>query len=314
VDRTAAKLNSFDLSLNSGYITLRFDEPVNGTTVLPTEITLQSKNVSAANSYRLTGGSATVGYYRDIVVNMTFADITALKSIEGLANESTTTFMSVASRLAEDAAGNGVAPISQADALPVSRFITDRGVATVETVQFNATSGVLSLLFSEPVDPRSVNLKAAALSSAASASAHTVGIDDAMVMQTGERTFDIQLNKGNLDLVKAAAVCTAVGNGGDCYFYYTSTFATDYGAIAIAPRPIGSALVVSGYTKDSLRPHLSTNGFVRFDLETGKLVMQFNEMMICLRSIPRRSNCRPPRSRRRVPPVFSVSLSARSWW
>ena len=77
-------MDSFDLDLDNGVLTLRFSKDVNAATFDPTTISLTDDNVVVHSFYELTGGEVTAVDGSTLSVTLAQSDISSLIAVPGL--------------------------------------------------------------------------------------------------------------------------------------------------------------------------------------------------------------------------------------
>ena len=282
-------LQSFDLDLTAGLLTLRFSETVNGSSLDPTEIIIQNARSGATTALKLTGGTVAGGYSDVLVVTLTLADTNTLKAALDLATTATTTFLSlvehrnpltgniVDSEALNDMAGNPVQNIVSSNALAVSNFTADAQPAVLTAFSLNMNTGVLLLTFVEPVNVSSFVATDLSLAYApnASASAHTLTGGAVAAVASDPRVVSITMTAADLNTLKALPVCNAAEQRESCYVYHTRALGKDNAGVPVQARPPASALKAAAYVADTQPPVLQN--FVRLDLLTGRITLSFSE-------------------------------------
>ncbi|KAL5488653.1 hypothetical protein EMCRGX_G017629 [Ephydatia muelleri] len=112
-------LQSFDFDLNLGTLTFTFSESVNGSSFLPTQVTLQSSSSGPQQTMTLKGGfvSQSQTMSTSVVVDLLRGDLNAIKAIPGLASQPGNTFVSITPAAVKGMSGNPVVQVPMTSAL-----------------------------------------------------------------------------------------------------------------------------------------------------------------------------------------------------
>ena len=151
-DEAAPVLNEFVLNMDTGLLTLYFDEPVQARDL--TALTFQD-STEAMVTYQLTGG-VVESIIANTQINITLldTDLNAIKSLDGLATGDDDTYLSATTSLATDAIGNSNAAVT----IQVTTYILDMSPVSLEEFRIlDLNDGSIELSFSEPVAIGSVN-------------------------------------------------------------------------------------------------------------------------------------------------------------
>ena len=164
-DSVSPTLLTYRLDLNHGTLLLNFDEPVN-----PESLNV-SGNVAISNGEDpngsgsgdvaevvLTGSSTASAIGMQILVNLTFDDLSALKQRENLATGRDDSYLSFASTFISDMAGNAIVAIAPSAAQGASNYIDDttRPELLSYWLDMATEPGIISFSFSEIVDVSSL--------------------------------------------------------------------------------------------------------------------------------------------------------------
>ena len=125
-DTTAPQLLNYTFDLNTGSIVLTFSEVITVSSILPTEITLQSDSISTAPILQLSD-DATVSGSDDRIVNITLvnSDLNTIKQALAFGTGITNTFISYTESAFNDTSGNRVQSIPVFSATQASNFTAD---------------------------------------------------------------------------------------------------------------------------------------------------------------------------------------------
>jgi len=152
-DATPPALHGGTLNMNSGTLTLTFDETVNSETLVADSIAIQGAETDGTNSILLT----TSGKRQDFVeisIKIQKIDLDDLKQNTGVATGADTSFLTIAAGAIKDMSGNGIESTNEpsSSAFNLLGFVEDTTNPTLKSFYLNMTSGELRLVFSETVD------------------------------------------------------------------------------------------------------------------------------------------------------------------
>jgi hypothetical protein len=162
-DEAAPILESFSLSMNSGLLSLTFDEPVQYAEFVPRDNIVLQNSSSGGSSVTLTSvRDQDVSSYAGLVLNVTLnvADMIAIKAKLDLATSHADTFLSMNDKVTTDtspATRSGVAnaaiPSTAALAMPTaSQYIADTTPPSLTKFDtYNNGDGSFAISFDEPV-------------------------------------------------------------------------------------------------------------------------------------------------------------------
>ena len=270
-DITSPVLESFDLDMDDGVMTLRFSETVNARSIDLNEISLVNRNRRFTSSYTLQQSNPSTDDSTVIEIDIK-SDLDSIKSINDLATGMGDTFI-VASVLAiVDMNGNRLVEIHEDTALQVDMYTSD--ITNPELVNFmlNLTTDVLRLSFSETVrssslDPTQITIQ------------NTINNMDLSRVLTGgiaspaDTTFiDISLTPDDLNNLKLYPnFATAISN---TYISFTTNTIRDMAGNMVVAVPANNAERAAEFFEDTVSPMLTS---FDLDLEDHLLVLTFDE-------------------------------------
>ena len=150
-DKISPILTDFSLDMDEGFLILTFSETGDTITFDPNGITFKSSdNETEQERFTLTDDSFNItndDYIVEVMIG--FFDLNEIKRYYGLAQSSSTTFISLEPIAVKDMAGNAVESVV---AKPVLSFINDTTFAEVVSFHLNMNNGTLQLNFTETVD------------------------------------------------------------------------------------------------------------------------------------------------------------------
>ena len=262
-DATNPVLVSFDFDMSGivATLTMTFSETVDASTVDVTQLTLQSSGSGAAESFTLTGGTASVDDSTVMSVDVTHDDLNAIKALTQLATLSTNTYLSIGSGLIADMNGNAVVAIAPTSGLVVTTFVADVTAPELVAFDLDMDSGVMTLSFSETVLASSLAPIRFTLDNAACATA-SYTLTGGTTSTVDSDVLTIALTIADLNNIKyETSLATATGN---TYVSVTAQGVHDMAAVpnaVVARASCTNNLGVTTFVADTTAPVL-----VSFDL------------------------------------------------
>ncbi len=163
VDLVAPQLRFFNVSLDSRLLTLVFDEPVEGASLVAANVTLGA-NLTLSPATRVVGG-ASAGPVLGLLLSP--ADFNRLALDRQLFDSVATSVLSLGAGAVRDVAGNPCVAVAglQADA-----FAPDTTAGRLNSVNLDMKTGLLSLVFSEAMDASTLDVTKLAIQNSRNAS------------------------------------------------------------------------------------------------------------------------------------------------
>jgi len=286
-------LQSFTLDMTSNLLAITFSETVAVASASFTAITIQSTvDGISGPSINLTSASTQSldGIY--LTVLLSTSDLNRIKQLVPLATSAQTTFLSITAQAIGDMAliPNQVVPILPTAAKPVAAFTADTVRPNFVGFDVDMSSEQLVLTFDETVNASSLQPTSITLLNAASASANrTFTLTGGSVLTTNDVTVRVQLVHTDVNAVtKLRQLFTS---GDMSYVSMTWSAITDMAGNAVNAVGAGSALRVSGFTSDSVRPQLVSfsismngNGSMSLTFDETVMVSSFDPSKITLQN------------------------------
>ena len=205
-DHVRPSLETFDLDMNSGIITLYFSETVNSTSFDPTMVGLQSSEnfVPGSTSIIFSGSELiTLTPNRFVTFRILEEDLNEIKRLPH-ATSNVDTFLIMNSIAIFDVNDNRLHPITSVKAKQVSTYTPDTIPPHLDSFEFDLNQGTLSLYFNETVDVSTLSVQNIALSNMNIAqfltSSNTVSDNSSVVV--------ITLSEDDLNSIKLVPICT----------------------------------------------------------------------------------------------------------
>ena len=273
-DITRPSLETFDLDLDNGVITLVFSESVNITTFDMTQLTLQNHQNLSTSTFTLGGGIVSQRLSTTVDVSLTTNDLNRIKALPDLASSPSDTYLSITSGTVKDMNDNNVFSRSMSDALLVTGYTQDETDPQLTGFNLDYNSGILTIFFDETVDLGSLDPRALtfqSLSGGGSANSHT--LLDSLGLDMGLLTFTrVQLSNDDLNELKRLRICT---NENECFMYSSSFLVRDVSGNSNMEITSTSALSLGNYNRDLTLPQVTS--YVEFDADAGLFMLEFSE-------------------------------------
>ena len=271
-------LESFDLNMDTGVLSLTFDEYVRGYTLNLTAITFRSSRMPTSASVTLTDGDSTDNMRQHSVDVVSLAlstdDLNALKANTDVAISNTTTYITTTTNLITDSAGNPNDAVTTATAIPVTNYVPDVQRPSLVSFGYNVNTGVFTFNFDETILARSLMTNLMTLEDTSDGSGNSLTLSNITITDPNGATIDVLLDKPDRDELSRLMICVSDAS---CYLSFpnqTFTDTSDELGYAVTAMSIEPTLFVS----DSTNPELVT--FVSFDLDEGLIELLFDETML----------------------------------
>ena len=277
-DLTGPKLDSFDLDMNTGILTLRFPEPVDPLTFDGQYITVQD-NEAAIELYMLTGGNPNETNNSAIVtVLLSDDDLNALKANIFLATSANNTYLAIGSAALKDTFGNELTPIIDGQAIQVTLYTNDTSPPTVDTFDLrNAVNGIdvyLVVVFSETINASTVDPTSFKLLEAPGSN-NNLQLTDGIVNETNSAEIAILISDNDLANIKSQYPLGS--NISFAYISATPNAGVDMVGFGSEEVSDANATQARNITADLIPPTLDT--FV-LDMNDGTLSLTFKEVVV----------------------------------
>ena len=160
-DTTPPELLSFGLDVDSGFLILYFNEPVNVSTLMVGLLQIQDRILFASESYVLTSNDISVNLnLTHVTINLADTDdLQSIKNTTLIATQPSNTFLSFPGDTIRDTFNNGIAGFTTG--ILQSQFLPDSASPILVAFPiFDLDSGLLTLSFSEPIVVQTLNFSA----------------------------------------------------------------------------------------------------------------------------------------------------------
>ena len=275
-DTTPPTLVQYDFDVDAGVLRLTFDETVNGSSLVPTEISLlgQASNESEYAHTFSGAQSVTLNFTTEITIQLLDTDLNEIKRQRGLAINSTTTFLSLSESTVIDMNNNPVVPLNTSAALMVTDFTNDTTPPQLRSFDIDLTTEILTLTFDETVRVETLDVRQVTIQDRVAANSDLYwSLRAGTVLSNDSRVVMISIDNNDLNEIK---IRPDVGtNENNTYISITGRFIQDMNENLNAPVSSMNPVPVSFFMEDLVRPRLDA-----FDLDmdgSGLLTLSFSE-------------------------------------
>ena len=272
-DNTPPTLLEYVLDLNEGILYLTFSESIQFQTLNFTGFIFSpSQSARFSEEYRLTGGNTSDTAGNVLRLRLSRDDLNQLKAMPELATQRSNTYLRTLSDTFEDTAGLSGDPISSINALVAQNVVPDITSPILEDFEFDLGAGVLTLNFSETVDPSTFSPQSLTVQSSPAFPVASRQLTGGNYSMTVGPTIVLSLDINDLDFFRQEqGFATARGN---TYLAMNSTAVNDTSMNPVTLIPTNNARQTSVFFPDNMAPILS--GF-DLDLNNGILILNFLE-------------------------------------
>ena len=282
-DTSSPILSQFELNMSSLLLTLYFDEPIDVSTIMFSEITLQGKSsvdpTETSSYYNLTGGTTDSSSGTVIEVKISDTDALEIQSRPEVATAKANTYISFTSEAFHDVSylKNKVKPLLMGSAVQVTEFIPDSAPPEVKTFSLDLDANTLTLTFTEAVLVDSVNVqKLLIVSSPDSDEVRQItGGDIHPTLLAASSTITFILTNEDVTYLKVSDALAV--NASNTFLASLAGLANDTNSVSSNALPVANAISINQFVKDVTSPE--ARGF-SLDMNIGKLVITFDDVVV----------------------------------
>ena len=273
-DRTNPVLESFSLDVSTGELSLTFTESVLATSLMPTEISLQSSS-NGGTTLLLSGGTlASKQAGITITLVLSEEDLNALKLDTGLGTREDNTFLSFTSSAVSDSASNPVIPIPVTNAHPAADVGEDSVPPVLRSFSLDLDRRTLSLTFDEPILVGSFSFVGVTLQDHASSPTQSVRLTSFSTSPTTSDGVEFSIDLSDTDFNALTATFPLATMEANTFITLLAETVRDMQNNAIEEIPVDDAQQVTSHGGDTMRPIFSS---FDLDLNLGILSIEFSE-------------------------------------
>ena len=207
-DTSPPEVDTFDFDMNTGILTLHFDEAINLKSFDASELTIINKNRAIPPFTVLNPSAVTselsANSFRDLELTFDNSELNDIKRT-GLCRRESACYVYFGTNLVNDTAGNQVVEVKDIDTKKVDGFVEDTNPPDISSfVLFDLDSGIVSFTFNETIDVSSINLTSLNFSDyyANTLIEATVSLTGGTVNTGDNDTLSFQISKKDLDAIK----------------------------------------------------------------------------------------------------------------
>ena len=268
-DEMPPQLDSYDLDMNIGKLTLYFSEIVDKRTFQPSGLSFQPSSTQQLPNYRLTGGNVTSAMFSSVVmVMLSETDLTGIKATE-FAKSNDSTFLSILSSTISELSADARKVVARHGVI-VNSYIRDSVPPMLLTYTLDLNANILTLDFNEPMNVSTLSFGLIDLHSESSGGVSYSLTDGVITTQDQARTITIALSSEDVVFLKLNG---SVGTSASNTFVTINSQAVD----DQAGNPISTATQAGTLVPDNSRMRLTR--FV-LDLFLGQIHLTFDDLAL----------------------------------
>ena len=244
----------FGLDLDTGVLSLTFDETVNASSINPDQVTLLDEATNDTMHQHTLIGAKYISSVDDtqILIHLTDADLNEIKRQRGLATNETVTFISITDLLAVDMNGNPVIAINVTAAQSVNIYINDTTMPRLLAFDLDLTNDLLTLTFSETVFVSTFHVQSLTIQNKLNTQWYKLTAGDTLTPDS--TVVVLLLNNTDLNEIKVREGLATDNN--NTYVSIDMYLIQDMSLNLNTPRFSFDPLQVSNYTSDQVKPQL----------------------------------------------------------
>ena len=251
-DTTRPQLNEFQLDLDSGSVTLLFNEPIRTGSINFNDIYITSMLQNTPGGYPLSNSSvsSTANSFTLIVVTMATSVLNGIRADPQVCTSISDCIVFLTNSSFMDVSGNPLIPSS----LLPSHFIADSTQPQLLSFTLDLNTGNLVLTFSEAMDATSFDSLGVTFFSSGNNQSQGVVLREAVVSSVVAFNSVLMNTVGSNTLNQLKRL---VSNGtGGIYLSMQNLTISDAAGNVVVPIPVSSAIMVSVFTADTTPPVL----------------------------------------------------------
>ena len=266
-DTNRPTLLNFTVNLDAGEIYFDFYETILTSSIVPSRMHILC-SATGTPAYNLTYGLVSVPYADDFTLQLSKSDLDSIKLIEFCWTEASNTFLQIDANALTDTSPNAnvLLPVT-AQSLFAPTDI-ERPYLTAFSV--NMTSGVLTLVFNEPIRPISLMFNLFTLHNKQYNSTSSYTLTRGASTQMNGLQVDVYIQFNDLNNIKARDTLFTLRNTSYLYLGPNTVLDMANNPSLLTPAPIQA----SNFYMDTIRPYLVSYSA---DMNTGILNLTFSE-------------------------------------
>lgn len=276
-DDTRAVLRSFTLNMNTGSLSLTFDETVNAATFNVSALTFANRAFRSPVRYSLVDSTHSRVNSATIEVTLSSQDLNAVKAITDLATSASDTYIIATTYTVRDMNNNLLSAISDDSALQVltTGYVRDSTSPRLDSFELNLSTEQLIMTFSESVQATSLDPSQITLQSrinSAIAGTRSVPLTGGIQPQENGRVIVLQLTEDDANEIKRLRDIATTRF--DTFLSLTVNAVQDPTGNQVVAIAGSNAQQANAFTLDNVSPELQSFGL---DLDQQLLMLTFDE-------------------------------------
>ena len=278
LDKTSPRLDNFTLEMNTGYLSLTFNEAVDSTTLEPTTFLFQNSNASLSHQVISAFVYQVDGYILSTLLSI--PDLDELKRIRGLADSETDTFIVLTPISVRDLNGNKlIFPVP----LQAAQLLEDETSPNLISLNLNLTSNKLILEFDETVEASSLLIQEIALQNSNSLPINQTNsptyrrLESVGSSETDSTRLTIYLDRADTDYLKLYS--NFATNLASTFISFPNTTLVDMNGNHVVERLSSNAFQLTTFTDDEVRPNLLA---YQLNLTSETIYLSFSEVILAV--------------------------------
>ena len=276
-DATKPKVDSFNLDINGGTLTLAISEPVL-TPVDVTKLSLFSADTTVSFALTKKSTAKISDDSKTITITVHSDDLNVIKSKAPLATKQAETVLSLTEDFVKDAADNKITPIQTSDKSTPKTFTEDKTAPKLESYTINPNTYEVTLTFSESVDIDPFNAGSITIASGQTsrrrATVVSVKLSGGTVDKTKSSLNTVVFKILPIDMNKIFADTKLGTSDTNTFLFHDSTMVKDMKGLAIVEIKSDDALKTQSLGIDTTKPTVSA---VALDMDKLTLTITFSE-------------------------------------
>ena len=270
MDRSRPELLEYIFNIETGTLTLTFNDVVDISTFDPTAFVIQDMETFQRASFQLTRSTTTSspnGY--SITVNISPQDLLNIKLMPGLAKSLNSTYLTMQAFAIDDIAGVDVLAITDGKAQRASMYIADFAPPALNSVDLDLNNGQLVFNFDEAINVSSLDIRLVSISGSSILPSYAFTGFDLASTSLDATSLIVELNRDDLNELKVNPNFAQTIN--NSYITVQANFLSD---LASNPFAVTEMQRVRTFVPDMSPPILESYSI---DFNRGILVLNFSE-------------------------------------
>ena len=279
-DTTPPELESFDLDMNTGTITLTFSETVNSDSFDQGAIRLQlDRTVDETDQFLFynPAGRGEWSMTNSTVIELNFAidDLNQIKFRYLVATSENNTYITFPRGLIRDMNRNRIVAIMNGNGQRVANFTEDTTRPELVYWVMDLNTGVMNLTYDETVNRDSLMVTEFILQDNTTAVLDMQELTGGFTRSPNSTSIIVRFAIDDLNEIKRKSICTDRLREADCFLTYSNISIQDMNGNLVIDRDANSSQQVDLFIPDDTQPILVE--FILFDLTNETLTIRFDE-------------------------------------